>query len=234
MPLPARRAERSVKVKIKQGLDKIHPGKWDFFTFILVPGTTLRLASREGLLDSNLSVIGNQPDAALWFWGWGIFVGGYSFFYIKYLFHIGRYTARAGHFLLKMACVFLASAVFLPYKPLEFPFASDLHVLLAFLSPVLFMLALWDFLTKKIRSDRRIFFWLRLLLTELLAAALVLWYASGFITSLLEVYVTAAFCGFLRLLERILVDKLDFAALSSMEGQADQEYGSDQKSTSSS
>ena len=226
MPLTAQRTERSVKVKIKQGLDKIHPGKWDFFTFILVPGTTLRLASREGLLDSNLSVIGNQPDAALWFWGWGIFVGGYSFFYIKYLFHIGRYTARAGHFLLKMACVFLAAAVFLPYKPLEF--------LLAFLSPVLFMLALWDFLTKKIRSDRRIFFWLRLLLTELLAAALALWYASGFITSLLEVYVTAAFCGFLRLLERILVDKLDFAALSSMEGQADQEYGSDQKSTSSS
>lgn len=128
----------------------------------------------------------------------------------------------------------LAAAVFLPYKPLEFPFASDLHVLLAFLSPVLFMLALWDFLTKKVRSDRRIFFWLRLLLTELLAAALALWYASGFITSLLEVYVTAAFCGFLRLLERILVDKLGFAALSSMEGQADQEYGSDQKSTSSS
>ena len=167
--------------------------------------------------------------------GLGDICGGDTvFFYIKYLFHIGRYTARAGHFLLKMACVFLAAAVFLPYKPLEFPFASDLHVLLAFLSPVLFMLALWDFLTKKIRSDRRIFFWLRLLLTELLAAALALWYASGFITSLLEVYVTAAFCGFLRLLERILVDKLDFAALSSMEGQADQEYGSDQKSTSSS
>ena len=108
-----------------------------FFYFYF--SSALRLASREGLLDSNLSVIGNQPDAALWFWGWGIFVGGYSFFYIKYLFHIGRYTARAGHFLLKMACIFLAAAVFLPYKPLEFPFASDLHVLLAFLSPGIFL-----------------------------------------------------------------------------------------------
>lgn len=183
----------------------VHAGKWNLVTFFAVPGATLWLACRENWLDSNLSVIGNRPGMELWLYAWGIFVSCYSFFYIKYLFSLGNYEGLKGWILLSAACIFLAVSVFIPYDPEHFPEASSFHVAGSFLFPVLLSFSLLSFLNEKIRSDSKTFLPLRRLFAVLGAAALILWYALGFITGLLEVYVTAAFCGYLGLLERILV-----------------------------
>lgn len=185
----------------------IHAGKWDFVTFFMVPGTTVWLASREDWLESNLSVIGNRPGMEIWLYAWGIFVSSYSFFYIRYLFALGRYEERKGRVFLDAACSLLAVSVFIPYDPERVPAASACHVAFSFLFPVFLALSLLFFLNEKIRSDSRTFLPLRRLLAGLAAAALAIWYASGFITGLLEVYVTIAFCGYLGLVERILVYK---------------------------
>lgn len=185
----------------------IHAGKWDFVTFFMVPGTTVWLASREDWLESNLSVIGNRPGMEIWLYAWGIFVSSYSFFYIRYLFALGRYEERKGRVFLDAACSLLAVSVFIPYDPEHVPAASACHVVFSFLFPVFLALSLLFFLNEKIRSDSRTFLPLRRLLAGLAAAALAIWYASGFITGLLEVYVTIAFCGYLGLVERILVYK---------------------------
>lgn len=183
----------------------IHTKKWDAATFFVIPGATLWLACREDWLDSNLSVIGNRPGMEIWLYSWGIFVSSYSFFYIRHLFFLGRYKGLKGRIFLYTACILLAVSVLIPYDPEHFPNASVLHVVFSFSFPVLLALSLLSFLKEKIRSDSKTFLPLRRLFAELGAAALVLWYASGFITGLLEAYVTTAFCGYLGLVERILV-----------------------------
>lgn len=183
----------------------IYTGKWDFVTFFVVPGTTLWLVCQEDWLDSNLSVIGNRPGMEVWLYAWGIFVSGYSFFYIRHLFSLGGYGGFRGRLFLCTACILLAVSVLIPYDPEHFPGASVFHVMFSFSYPVLLALSLLSFLKEKIRSDSKTFLPLRRLFAELGAAALVLWYASGFITGLLEAYVTTAFCGYLGLVERILV-----------------------------
>lgn len=183
----------------------VYTGKWDFVTFFVVPGATLWLVRREDWLDSNLSVIGNRPGMEIWLYAWGIFVSSYSFFYIRHLFSLGGYEGLKGRIFLYTACILLAVSVLIPYDPEHFPMASLLHVIFSFSFPVLLALSLLSFLKEKIRSDSKTFLPLCLLFAELGAAALVLWYASGFITGLLEAYVTTAFCGYLGLVERILV-----------------------------
>ena len=183
----------------------IYTGKWDFVTFFVVPGATLWLACREDWLDSNISVIGNSPGMELWLYAWGMLVSSYSFFYIRYLFSLGGYEGIKGRGFLYTACILLAISVWIPYDPEHFPKASLLHVIFSFSFPVLLSLSLLSFLKEKIRSDPNPFLPMLWLFAELAAAALVLWYASGFITGLLEVYVTTAFCGYLGLVERILV-----------------------------
>ena len=175
----------------------VYTGKWDFVTFFVVPGATLWLACREDWLDSNISVIGNSPGMELWLYAWGMFVSSYSFFYIRYLFSLGGYEGIKGRGFLYTACILLAISVWIPYDPEHFPKASLLHVIFSFSFPVLLSLSLLSFLKEKIRSDPNPFLPMLWLFAELAAAALVLWYASGFITGLLEVYVTTAFCGYL-------------------------------------
>ena len=66
-------------------------GKYDFFTFCLVPGLTLWLASMESWFGTNLSVVCSRGGLRLGFALWGIVTGLYYGFYTFYLFRLGNY-----------------------------------------------------------------------------------------------------------------------------------------------
>ena len=112
-------------------------GKYDLFTIYLVPGATVLLASLDSWTDTNLSVLGNLSGHKLLFAVWGIFTGIYYCIYVRYLFNIGRYRNIAGKSLVYTAAAFLLTAVMIPYTPEQYPLKAHLHVLLAFLSPIL-------------------------------------------------------------------------------------------------
>ena len=129
-------------------------GKYDLFTIYLVPGATVLLASLDSWTDTNLSVLGNLSGHKLLFAVWGIFTGIYYCIYVRYLFNIGRYRNIAGKSLVYTAAAFLLTAVMIPYTPEQYPLKAHLHVLLAFLSPILLTLGIVSFLRFLSSRDR--------------------------------------------------------------------------------
>ena len=121
-------------------------GKYDLFTIYLVPGATVLLASLDSWTATNLSVLGNTSGNKLLFALWGFITGIYYCIYILYLFHIGRYRNMAGKCFVYTAAAFLLTAVMIPYTPQQYPIKAHLHVLLAFLSPILLTLGIVCFL----------------------------------------------------------------------------------------
>ena len=71
-------------------------GKYDFFTFCLVPGLTLWLASMESWFGTNLSVVCSRGGLRLGFALWGIVTGLYYGFYTFYLFRLNVIPRKSG------------------------------------------------------------------------------------------------------------------------------------------
>ena len=179
-------------------------GKYDFFTFCLVPGLTLWLASMESWFGTNLSVVCSRGGLRLGFALWGIVTGLYYGFYTFYLFRLGNYRKMAAKGLVLAAGGFLIGAVLIPYEPAIRPKTARLHVALAFLAPVLLTLALTMFLRFISRRCRAEFRGAWRLMWTLEAGAAAVFGAAGFINSFLELYVVSGLCGFMRYLERVL------------------------------
>ena len=129
-----------------QGRNVRFQGKYDLFTIYLIPGVTIFLASFDSWTGTNLSVLGNRTGNKLLFAVWGFATGIYYCVYVRYLFHIGRYRNPGGRTLMYTAAAFLLMAVMIPYMPEKYPLKADLHVLLAFFSPVLLAFSIIGFL----------------------------------------------------------------------------------------
>lgn len=179
-------------------------GKYDFFTICLIPGAAVWLASPGSWMDTNLSVLGSTPGHKLLFALWGIITGIYYCSYILYLFHLGSYNHPVGKGLIVTAAAFLLAAVMIPYVPEQYPLKARLHVLLAFLSPILLLLGLVSFLRFLSSRNRPRFLgaWNFMWILAVCALGLLFW--AGFITSVLEVFLVAGLCGYLRYLEWLL------------------------------
>ena len=182
-------------------------GKYDLFTIYLVPGATVLLASLDSWTATNLSVLGNTSGNKLLFTLWGFITGIYYCIYILYLFHIGRYRNMAGKCFVYTAAAFLLTAVMIPYTPQQYPIKAHLHVLLAFLSPILLTLGIVCFLRFLSSRDRPRYRRAWNIMWILAACSLVLILMAGFITSFLEVFLVVGLCGYLRYMERLLVSR---------------------------
>ena len=182
-------------------------GKYDLFTIYLVPGATVLLASLDSWTDTNLSVLGNLSGHKLLFAVWGIFTGIYYCIYVRYLFNIGRYRNIAGKSLVSTAAAFLLTAVMIPYTPEQYPLKAHLHVLLAFLSPILLALGIVGFLRFLSSRDRPRYRQAWNIMWLMAACACLLLLRAGFITSILEVFLVIGLCGYLRYMERLLVSR---------------------------
>lgn len=182
-------------------------GKYDIFTIYIVPGATVLLASLDSWTDTNLSVLGNSSGHKLIFAAWGFITGIYYCIYILHLFHIGRYRNMAGKSLVYTAAAFLLTAVIIPYTPEKYPLKAHLHVLLAFLSPILLTLGIVSFLRFLSSRDRPRFKRAWNIMWILAGCSFTLLLRAGFITSFLEVFVVVGLCGYLRYMERLLVSR---------------------------
>lgn len=179
-------------------------GKYDLFTFCLIPGTTLFLASLGDIWDTNLSVLGNQEGHQLLFALWGAGTGLYYCAYIRHLFRLGDYSEKKGRWMVGAAALCFFLAVVTPYLPERYPLRSRVHVALAFSSPFLLAFGLAGFLIQAGRRDRAAFRKAWNLLGLLGGTACFFLLKEGFISSALEVFVILSFCGFLRYMEKLL------------------------------
>lgn len=182
-------------------------GKYDFFTIYFIPGTTALLASSDSFTDTNLSVLGNVTGNKLFFTFWGFTTGIYYCIYILYLFNIGRYRNKAMKRTVYTAAAFLLMAVIIPYVPEKYPLKSQLHVMLAFFSPLLLMSGMIGFLRFLSNRNRPRFRRAWNLMWLLSICACLFFLRAGFITSLLELFTVVGLCGYLRYMERLLVSR---------------------------
>lgn len=187
-----------------QGRNVRFQGKYDLFTIYLIPGVTIFLASFDSWTGTNLSVLGNRTGNKLLFAVWGFATGIYYCVYVRYLFHIGKYRNPEGRTLMYTAAVFLLMAVMIPYMPEEYPLKADIHVLLAFFSPVLLAFSIIGFLRFLSSRDRMRFRRAWGILWMMAACSVLFLLEAGFITSFLEIFIITGLCGYLRYMEQLL------------------------------
>ena len=187
-----------------QGRNVRFKGKYDLFTIYLIPGVTIFLASLDSWTGTNLSVLGNRTGNKLLFAVWGFATGIYYCVYVRYLFHIGRYRNSEGRTLMYTAAVFLLMAVMIPYMPEEYPLKADIHVLLAFFSPVLLAFSIIGFLRFLSSRDRMRFRRAWGILWMMAVCSVLFLLEAGFITSFLEIFIITGLCGYLRYMEQLL------------------------------
>lgn len=180
-------------------------GQYDFFTICFIPGITLLLASRDSWIETNLSVLGNAAGHKGMFTLWGFAVGIYYSMYSLYLFRLGGYRNKVVKYMVYTSAAFLLTAVMIPYMPEQYPFKSQLHVMLAFFAPVLLVCSIIFFLKFLSRKDRPRFRRAWRIMWLLTSCACLLFLRSGFITSLLELFTVVGLCGYLRYMECLLV-----------------------------
>ncbi len=199
--------------------EKRMKSRYDYLTFFLVPAATLLLAfcgdltkmnfSLLGGLETGEGALGGRTARRLLLLLWGSFFCLYCLQYLRYLFVLGAYEGKMGRWLLRLSAAFLLTALAIPYTPWQSRTGAALHVCLAFLSPFLLGASVLCFLAGLDRDGRKLQKKRNLagawtVLGGIAAAALwLLWY-SGFITSLLEVFLVLSLCGYLRYLERLL------------------------------
>ena len=191
-------------------------GKCDLFTVCLVPGFTAAFASIGSLFDTNLSVLGNGMGHRTLFLFWGWITGGYYFWYTRYLFRLGQCRSPAARGLAGTAGIFMMWAVMIPYLPQKRPMWASLHVLFAFFSPILLAISLGLFVAELGMRDPGRYQSAWRIMGVLIFTAVGILAVSGFINSFLEIFLVAGICGFLRYLERLLVEERAAAAANGL------------------
>jgi len=114
----------------------------DLYACFLIPAYTLLFAGGERWFGTNFSVLALLGVGQFWgFVVWGVVLTTY-FLVVMILIcrTLERYRTIAA--ITVLACLSLAGTLLLPYAPEIFPAAAQLHVMLAFSSCVLLMLAL--------------------------------------------------------------------------------------------
>ena len=178
-----------------------------FFCLILI--LTVCLSFDSGLTETNFSVIGNRQERKLLFLTWGALVGNFYYLYMEDLMRQVECTDRMVRTFLLASLFFLMTGIGLPYLPKKVPGLSRLHVLLSFLAPVCMAVSQIRFLLLLQKQTGTIWKeqWCMQLFIGLGSFALL--FGIGMVSSLLEIFLTAAVCLYLVLLRRKLEKILD-------------------------
>lgn len=165
----------------------------DVTACLLIPAYTLVFAGSMAWFSTNFSVLAvTGRDYYRGFVVWGLLAGGY---FLTVVWALSCTLSRRGmrwsvRLLGLTACAALGLALAVPYLPEDFPRFAQLHVLLAFLSCVLLMLALL-LIGLSCRAEE-VEGW-RYLMRDwggIVFFSGVLFAASGMVTSALEVFFT--------------------------------------------
>jgi len=164
----------------------------------VIPILTILLASTDGWVKSNLSVIAYTKNKELAFIIWGFISAWYFNAYTWYLFKLVGYKGRVGIAFLQAATISLIFAVLTPYLPNQFPLKARLHIIFAFISPLLLLVSFLCYQIYLEGIDKGIFKRARYELLVMVVVSLLLLNQLGFVSSLLEIFISISVCYFLR------------------------------------
>ena len=171
---------------------------WDIFSIFVIPIFTILLACTDGWVSSNLSVIAYSKNKEIAFIIWGFLSAWYFNAYIWHLFKLVKYQGRIGISFLQAATLSLIFAVLTPYLPEQFPQKAKYHILFAFFSPILLLVCFICFHVYLEGIDQHMFKRARYELLSMVIVSFGLLYRFGFVSSLLEIFISVSVCCFLR------------------------------------
>lgn len=172
--------------------------RWDMFSIFIIPFFTILLACTDGWVESNLSVIAYSKDKEVAFLIWGFLSAWYFNAYLWYLFRQVNFSGRLAIAFLQAATLSLIFAVTTPYLPDMFPQKAAFHIIFAFCSPLLLLGGILCFQVYLECRNKTIFKRARLELTIMIVLSFVILLLVGFVSSLLEIFVTISVCYYLR------------------------------------
>lgn len=178
--------------------------KYAFVFSCLILVLTMLLVWDSGLTETNFSVIGNRQGQKVLFLTWGALAGNYYYMYMEALMRQAECEDRLLRLFLVASLCLLMAGIGLPYLPKKLPHLSRLHVCFSFLSTVCMALTQMRFLLLLQRRTGAIWKLQWLLQAGIAAGSLGLLLGIGMVTSLLELFLTAAVCLYLGILRRKL------------------------------
>lgn len=171
---------------------------WDIFSIFIIPLFTIYIACTDGWTKSNLSVIAYSKDKQVIFLIWGLLSAWYLNSYLWYLFRSVNFKGNVGIAFLQAATLSLIFAVAIPYIPDMFPLKAKLHIIFAFFSPLLLLVSLVCFQIYLEGINKAKFKRGRLELIIMVVVSFAILMLVGFVSSLLEIFVSISICYFLR------------------------------------
>lgn len=126
-----------------------------FLSLVLIPIYTVRFATNESLIDSNMSLIGGAEKYKE-FVIWGILCVVFFQTFLNYLFMLTRYDNRLTRGLLHTACSLLLLTVFTPFVPDALPVAAMFHNVFAMSAALLTMVVILRLVLHLAKCDLRI------------------------------------------------------------------------------
>lgn len=171
---------------------------WDIFSIYVIPIFTILLACADGWVTSNLSVIAYTKNKEIAFIVWGLLSAWYFNAYICHLFKLVNYRGRIGISFLQAATLSLIFAVLTPYLPEQFPQKAKYHIIFAFISPILLLVCFICFQIYLEGINKYKFKRARYELTVMVIVSFGLLNRLGFVSSLLEIFISLSVCYFLR------------------------------------
>lgn len=138
---------------------------------------------------------------------WGILSSFYYFSLIEYLMYLSDTEIPVLRVTLAFSCLSLLITVFLPFAPTMFPFASETHNILAYITGVSIVLTLLLYNFSFWNRDRNLFYKSFFLLIAVLLVLIIVLIAAG-ISSLFQIVLSSALCLYM-FLELVLLEKSD-------------------------
>lgn len=163
----------------------------DIFSYFIIPVYTILLARQDSFFDANLSIISSDIAHKDAFMLWTFMIVAFIYLILSKVIsnHKLRYR-KVDNILVVVSCVLLLLSATTPYHPDLNPVKAEIHVVFAFTSTVVLLLA-FLLITWELRSlDKKQYniFFISVIIIGFISFFLFIYF--GMVTSFLEVFIT--------------------------------------------
>lgn len=163
----------------------------DIFSYFIIPVYTLLLARQDSLFDANLSTISSDIAYKDAFMLWAFMIVAFIYLVLSKVIsnHMLRYK-KLDNILVVVSCALLLLSATTPYHPDIYPAKAELHVVFAFTSTVVLLLA-FLLITWELRSlDKKQYniFFISVIIIGFISFFLFIYF--GMVTGFLEAFIT--------------------------------------------
>lgn len=163
----------------------------DIFSYFIIPVYTILLARQDSFFDANLSIISSDIAHKDAFMLWTFMIVAFIYLVLSKVIsnHKLRYR-KVDNILVVVSCILLLLSATTPYHPDIYPVKAELHVVFAFTSTVVLLLA-FLLITWELRNlDKKQYniFFISVIIIGFISFFLFIYF--GMVTSFLEVFIT--------------------------------------------